>query len=69
MGGVLDRRFKRPKQSVSAVFLTEFLHDKEGKEKRCTYLEGILNIFSKSLKIDVFPSLPFNTPPHLYVNH
>ena len=40
----------------------DFLLDKKGREKRCTYPEGILNIFSKTLKIEVFPSLPYNTP-------
>ena len=40
-----------------------FLLDKKGREKRCTYPEGILNIFSKTLKIEVFPSLRYNTPP------
>ena len=40
-----------------------FLLDKKGREKRCTYPEGISNIFSKTLKIEVFPSLRYNTPP------
>ena len=60
---MLDRDFRRPKQGVLAVLLMNFLLDKKGREKRCTYPEGILNIFSKTLKIDVFPSLPYNTPP------
>ena len=61
--GVLDQDFRRPKQGVLAVLLMNFLLDKKGREKRCTYPEGISNIFSKTLKIEVFPSLRYNTPP------
>ena len=62
-GGVLDRDFRRPKQGVLVVLLINFLLDKKGREKRCTYPEGILNLFSKTFKVEVFSSLRYNTPP------
>ena len=61
--GVLDQDFRRPKQGVLAVLLINYLLDKKGRKKRWTYPGGILNIFSKMLKIEVFPSLPYNTHP------